>query len=98
MLRFGTDYYPPNRWGNDKEEKEWRWLLRESMRDLNRRAFIADCKIDHNTPDQPPHDYYAFNPDDPASVFARAYAVTRCTDASLTFAKRQRTLSAPSPR
>ncbi len=50
------------------------------MRDLNRRAFIADCKLggDHNTRDQPPHDYYAFNPDDPASVFARAYAVHRC--------------------
>ena len=77
MLRFGTDCYPPNRWGNDKEE-EWRRLLRESMRDLNRSAFIAECKIDHNTPDQPPHDYYAFNLDDPASVYARAYAVYRC--------------------
>jgi hypothetical protein len=78
MLRFGTDCYPPNRWGNDEEEKEWRRLLRESMHDLNRRAFIADCKIDHNTPYQPPHDYYAFNLDDPASVYARAYAVYRC--------------------
>ncbi len=78
MLWFGTDYYPPNRWGNDKEVKEWRRLLRESMRDLNRRAFFADCKIDNITPDQPPHDYYAFNPDDPASVYARAYAVHRC--------------------
>ena len=82
MLRFGTDCYPPNRWGNnyDAEEKEWRRLLRESMRDLNRRAFIADCKIDHNTPDQPPHDYYAFNLDDPASVYERAYAVYSCID------------------
>ena len=78
MLRFGTDCYPPNRWGNDAEEKEWRRLLRESMRDLNRRAFFADCKIDHNTPDQPPHDYYAFNPDDPDSVYERAYAVYSC--------------------
>ena len=78
MLRFGTDCYPPNRWGNDAEEKEWRRLLRESMRDLNRRAFIADCKIDHNTPDQSPHDYYAFNPDDPDSVYERAYAVYSC--------------------
>jgi hypothetical protein len=35
MLLFGPDYYPPNRWGNDEEVKEWRRLLRESMRDLN---------------------------------------------------------------
>jgi hypothetical protein len=48
------------------------------MRDLNRHAFIADCKIDHNTPDQPQHDYYVFDPNDPDSVFARAYAVHRC--------------------
>jgi hypothetical protein len=78
MLRFGTDSHPPNRWGNDKQEKEWKRLLRASMRDLNRHAFIADCKIDHNSPDQPPHDYYAFDPNDPDSVFARAYAVHRC--------------------
>ena len=84
MLRFGTDRDPPNRWGNnnnDEEENlEWRRLLRESMRDLNRRAFIADCKRgDHdNAPDRPPHDYYAFNLDDPASVYARAYAVHKC--------------------
>ena len=78
MLRFGTDCYPPNRWGNDKEVKEWRRLLRESMRDLNRRAFIADCKRGDNAPDRLPHDYYAFNLDDPASVNARAYAVYGC--------------------
>ncbi len=78
MLRFGTDYYPPNRWGNGKEEEEWRQLLRDTMRDLNGRAFMADCKIDHNTPDQPPHNYYAFDPDNPDSVFARAYAVCKC--------------------
>jgi hypothetical protein len=78
MLRFGTNYNPPNRWGNEAEEEEWRPLLRASMRDLNGRAFIADCKIGHNTPDQPPHYYYAFDPDDPDSVFARAYAVRRC--------------------
>jgi hypothetical protein len=35
------------------------------MCDLNRRAFIADCKIGYNTPDQPPHDYYAFDQDNP---------------------------------
>jgi hypothetical protein len=78
MLRFGTEYYPPNRWGNGKEEEEWRRLLRASMRDLNGRAFIADCKIDHNTPDQLQHDYFSFNPDDWVSVFWRAYAVCRC--------------------
>jgi hypothetical protein len=88
MLRFGTDYKhhhqhhnngKGNNNNNDEEEKdEWRRLLRESMHDLNRHAFIADCKIDHNTPDQPPHDYYTFNLDDPASVYARAYAVYRC--------------------
>ena len=79
MLRFGTDCYPPNRWGNnDAEEEEWRQLLRESMRDLNRRAFIADCKRGDNASDQTPDDYYAFNPDDPDSVFERAYAVHRC--------------------
>ena len=69
MLRFETNYeHHHHGKGNDEEEKEWRRLLHESMRDLNRRAFIADCKIDHNTPDQPPHDYYAFNLDDPDSV------------------------------
>jgi hypothetical protein len=59
-------------------EEEWRRLLRESMRDLNRRAFIADCKRGDNAPDRPPHDYYAFNLDDPASVFWRASAVCKC--------------------
>ena len=82
MLRFGVNYEPHHYhdgWDPALEE-EWRRLLRESMRDLNRRAFIADCKIDHNTPDQPPHDYYAFNLDDPASVYERAYAVYSCID------------------
>jgi hypothetical protein len=78
LCRFGRDFYPRNRWGKVEEQKEWRQLLRDSMRDLNGRAFIADCKIGHNTPDQPPHDYYAFDPDNPDSVFARAYAVHKC--------------------
>ena len=78
MLRFETNYENHHHSKGNDEEEEWRRLLRKSMRDLNRRAFFADCKIDHNTPDQPPHDYYAFNPDDPASVYARAYAVYRC--------------------
>ncbi len=80
MLRFGTDRDPPNRWGNnyDEEEEEWRRLLLASMRDLNRRAYTADCRKGDNTPDRPPHDYYAFNLDDPASVYARAYAVHKC--------------------
>ena len=59
-------------------EEEWRRLLRESMRDLNRRAFIADCKRGDNAPDRPLHDYYAFNLDDPASVFWRTSAVCKC--------------------
>ena len=59
-------------------EEEWRQLLHESMRDLNRRAFIADCRAGYKTPDQTPDDYYAFNPDDPDSVYERAYAVHRC--------------------
>jgi hypothetical protein len=42
MLRFGTDYYPPNRWGKEEEQKEWLQLLRDTMRDLNGRAFIAE--------------------------------------------------------
>jgi hypothetical protein len=75
MLQFGRDYQPhPCGWDPAKEE-EWRRLLRDSMRDLNSSAFIADCKIGDNTPDQPPHDYYAFDQDDPDLVFARAYAV-----------------------
>jgi hypothetical protein len=77
MLRFGRYYQPYCGWDPAKEE-EWRRLLRDSMRDLNSSAFIADCKIGDNTPNQPPHDYYAFDPDDPDSVFARAYAVYRC--------------------
>ncbi len=77
MLRFGTDCYPPNRWGNDEEEKEWRRLLRESMRE-NRRAFIADCRRGDNAPDQPLHDYFSFDPDDSISVFWRASAVCKC--------------------
>jgi hypothetical protein len=78
MLRFGTNYYPPNRWGNDTEEEESRLLLHESMHDLNRRAFIADCRCGDNTPDQPPHDYFLFDPYDWISVFWRASAVCKC--------------------
>jgi hypothetical protein len=77
MLRFGTNYEPHRGWDAAMEE-EWRRLLRESMHDLNRRAFIADCKRGDNTRDQPPHDYFSFDPDKPASVFQRAYAVYRC--------------------
>ncbi len=68
-LRFGTDYYLPNHGGNDEEEEEWRRLLRKSMRDLNRRAFIADCRKGYKTPVQTPEDYFSFDPDDPISVF-----------------------------
>ncbi len=79
MLRFGRDYYyPPNRWGKEEEEEEWRQLLRDTMRDLNRSAFIADCKKGDRTPDQPPYDYYTFNPDDWISVFWHASAVCTC--------------------
>ncbi len=78
MLQFGTDYYPLNRWGNDEEEEGWRRLLRESMHDLNRRAFIADCKNGDNTLDQPQHNYFLFNPDDMISVFWHAPAVCKC--------------------
>ncbi len=67
MLRFGCNYKPHRGWDPAMEE-EWRQLLRASMRDLNGRAFIADCKIGHNTRDQPPHDYFSFNPDDWISV------------------------------
>ncbi len=52
----------------------------ESMRDLNGRAFIADCKKGYKTPDQPPDDYFSFDPDDWISVFWHAYAVYRCID------------------
>jgi hypothetical protein len=79
MLRFGTNYEPHRGWDPAMEE-EWRRLLHESMRDLNRRAFIADCKKGDNTLDQPPHDYFSFNPDDWISVFWRAYVVYRCID------------------
>ncbi len=79
MLRFGCNYEPHRGWDPAMEE-EWRRLLRESMCDLNRRAFIADCKKGDNTRDQPPHDYFSFNPDDWISVFWHAYAVYRCID------------------
>ena len=83
MLRFDTNHKHHNHHGkgnnnNDEEEKEWRRLLHESMCDLNRRAFTADCRAGYKTPDQTPDDYYAFNLDDPASVYAHAYAVYRC--------------------
>jgi hypothetical protein len=90
MLLFGTDNYPPNRWGNDTEEKEWRLLLHESMRDLNERAFIADCKRGDNAPDRPPHDYFLFDPDDWISVFWRASAVCKCLEDIRTKAWRAR--------
>ncbi len=61
-------------------EEEWRRLLCASMDDLNGHAFIANCKIGDNTLDQPPHDYFSFDPDDWISVFWHAYAVYRCID------------------
>jgi hypothetical protein len=79
MLRFETNYEHHHH-SKGNEEEEWRRLLREFMRDLNRRAFTADCKAGYKTPDQTPEDYYAFNLDDPASVYAHAYAVYRCID------------------
>ncbi len=80
MLRFETNYEHHHHGKGNDEEEEWRRLLRESMRDLNRRAFTADCKAGYTTPDQTPEDYYAFNLDDPASVYARACEVYRCID------------------
>ena len=59
-------------------EEEWRLLLLASMRDLNRRAFIADCNEGSKTSDQLPNDYFSFDPDDPISVFWRASAVCKC--------------------
>ncbi len=79
MLRFETNYEPHHGSGNDEEE-EWRRLLRESMRDLNRRAFTADCRKGYKTPDQTPEDYFSFDPDDSISVFWHYYAVYRCID------------------
>ena len=79
MLRFDTNHkHHHHGKGNDEEEEEWRRLLRKSMRDLNRRAFIADCNEGYKTPDQPPNDYFSFDPDDPISVFWRASAVCKC--------------------
>jgi hypothetical protein len=48
------------------------------MHDLNGRAFIADCKKGDNTLDQPPHNYFLFDPDDIKSVFRHAPAVCKC--------------------
>jgi hypothetical protein len=79
MLRFGVNYEPHHGWDPALEE-EWRRLLRKSMRDLNRRAFIADCRKGYKTPVQTPEDYFSFDPDDPISVFWRYYAVYRCID------------------
>jgi hypothetical protein len=79
MLRFGVNYEPHHGWDPALEE-EWRRLLRKSMRDLNGRAFIADCRKGDKTPDQTPEDYFSFDPDDPISVFWRYYAVYRCID------------------
>jgi hypothetical protein len=90
MLRFGTDCYPPNRWGNDKEEEEFRLLLRESMHDLNRRAFSADCKARYKTPDQTQEDYFSFDPDDRQSVYRNAPAVCKCLSDMRTKAWRAR--------
>jgi hypothetical protein len=92
MLRFGTDCYPPNRWGNDVEEEEFRRLLRESMHDLNRRAFSADCKTRYKTLDQQPEDYFSFDPDDRQSVYRNAPAVCKCLSDMRT------KLGVPSPR
>ena len=79
MLRFETNCEPHHGKGNDEEE-EWRRLLRESMRDLNRRAFIADCKKGYKKPGQTREDYFSFDPDDPASVYTHVFAVYQCID------------------
>ncbi len=63
MLQFGSHYYPHHRWDKEEEEEEWRQLLRDTMRDLNRRTFAADCKDGSRKPGEPPYDYYMFNPD-----------------------------------
>ena len=78
MLLFETNYEHHHHGKGNDEEEEWRRLLRESMRDLNRRAFIADCNGGHKTSDQRPNDYFSFDPDDPISVFWRASAVCKC--------------------
>ena len=79
MLRFDTNHkHHHHGKGNNDEEEEWRRLLLASMRDLNRRAFIADCRKGDKTPDQTPEDYFSFDPDDPISVFWRASAVCKC--------------------
>ncbi len=78
MLRFGTDYYPPNRWGKEEEQKEWRQLLRDTMHDLNGRAFIADCKRGDRTPNKPQYDYFSFDQDNKVSVYVHAPAVHQC--------------------
>jgi hypothetical protein len=79
MLRFGSHYYyPHHRWDKEEEEEEWRQLLRDTMRDLNRRAFTADCKDCSRKPGEPLNDYYMFNPDDWVSVFWHALAVHKC--------------------
>ncbi len=78
MLQFGRHYYQPHHRWDKKKEEEWRRLLRDTMCDLNRRAFKADCKDGSRTPDQPPRDYYAFDPDDMTLVFKHVPAVHRC--------------------
>ena len=78
MLRFGVNYEPHHDGWDPALEEEWRRLLRKSMRDLNRRAFIADCRKGYKTPVQTPEDYFSFDPDDPISVFWRASAVCQC--------------------
>ncbi len=80
MLLFGTDYEHHHHGKGNDEEEEWRRLLRESMRDLNRRAFTADCRKGYKTLDQTPEDFFSFDPDDPISVFWHYYAVYRCID------------------
>ncbi len=74
MLQFGSHHHHRDQ----REEEEWRQLLRETMLALDRRAFIADCKEGSRTPSQPPYDYFAFDPDDSASVLAHAPALCKC--------------------
>ncbi len=78
MLRFETNYEHHHHSKGNDEEEEWRRLLLASMRDLNRRSFIADCNDCYKTHDQTPEDYFSFDPDDPISVFWRVSAVCKC--------------------
>ncbi len=49
MLLFDTNHKHHHHGKGNDEEEEWRRLLRESMHELNRRAFTADCRAGYKT-------------------------------------------------